>query len=376
MLLSLWLVLLLPWLFLLGAAVGSFLNVCIYRIPLGKSLLWPGSHCGSCFREVRLKDNIPLVSYWVLRGRCRDCGAAFSVRYFWVELLTAVTFVVLYLVEIGLNVHRLPLWNDGGFSYLRWTQFPPCSWPLFVLHAALACFLIVAMGCLLDRGQVPAPVIVTGTLVGLAGAVLFPWPYPDAPAVPVIESPRSEAIPLYVRVDGGTPARPLRGPMPPEESWATWRCSPRPGFYAWPAWGPLPPGLAPGSWQLGLATGLAGMLVGGWSLRLTAWATGRDTVAGLGAITGAFLGWQPTLLAIVLALPVSAALSRWPRAPGVGLCLVLSIVGVGLGWAWVAPLVRPVFFSAAHMLALLFVAVAGLALTRLLASRDEKPHER
>src|SRR5215470_3097996 len=119
MLLYVWLVPVLLWLFLVGAAVGSFLNVCIYRIPLGKSLIWPGSHCGHCLHEVRLKDNIPLISYWVLRGRCRDCSAAFSMRYFWVELLTALVFVGLFFVEVALNVQHLPVWPNGGFAFLE-----------------------------------------------------------------------------------------------------------------------------------------------------------------------------------------------------------------------------------------------------------------
>src|SRR5579871_5906936 len=77
--------------FVLGAIVGSFLNVCIARLPQEKSLLWPpGSRCGHCFQPVRWHDNIPLVSYWVLRGRCRSCGATFSSRYFFVELATAL----------------------------------------------------------------------------------------------------------------------------------------------------------------------------------------------------------------------------------------------------------------------------------------------
>ena len=65
--------------FCVGAAVGSFLNVCIYRLPLERSLVWPGSRCGYCLQVIRWYDNIPLVSYWVLRGRCRTCGATFSL---------------------------------------------------------------------------------------------------------------------------------------------------------------------------------------------------------------------------------------------------------------------------------------------------------
>jgi leader peptidase (prepilin peptidase)/N-methyltransferase len=75
-----------------GAVIGSFLNVCIYRIPKGRSIVWPGSACGSCGHMLAWFENIPIVSYFVLRGRCRACRAAISLRYPFVEFLTAVMF--------------------------------------------------------------------------------------------------------------------------------------------------------------------------------------------------------------------------------------------------------------------------------------------
>jgi leader peptidase (prepilin peptidase)/N-methyltransferase len=369
MIFYLWLVPLLFWLFLLGAAVGSFLNVCIYRIPLGKSLTWPGSHCGSCFHEVRLKDNIPLLSYWLLRGRCRDCGAPFSMRYFWVELLTAVTFVALYLLEIGLNVQRLPGWPDGGFSYFEYGRNPPHSWPLFVFHVALACFLITAIGCLIDRGRVPAGVVVTGTLVGLVGAALFPWPFPTPVPQAVAGAAGTLLRQPVFRVDGGTPARPWRGPMPADASWADAAVSPRPGIYAWPVWGPLPDALPPDSPALGLATGLAGALVGGWGLRLAGALARRGgaPAAGLAMIAGAFLGWQPLLVAVAVAGAVCVVLFPWRRRlPPYGVVLGLAVVAAWMSWAWVGPVVRPVLFSPmllpAALAAALGLASAGIVL--------------
>jgi len=76
----------------LGALIGSFLNVVIHRVPLGESLVAPGSHCPSCGTPLAPYDNVPLVSWLVLRGRCRHCGASISPRYPLVELLTAVSF--------------------------------------------------------------------------------------------------------------------------------------------------------------------------------------------------------------------------------------------------------------------------------------------
>ena len=83
--------------FLAGAAVGSFLNVCIYRMPLEQSIISPGSRCMACGSDVRWFDNIPIVSWFLLRGRCRQCGAVFSIRYPLVELLTACLFLLLFL---------------------------------------------------------------------------------------------------------------------------------------------------------------------------------------------------------------------------------------------------------------------------------------
>jgi leader peptidase (prepilin peptidase)/N-methyltransferase len=75
-----------------GALVGSFLNVCIYRLPLGKSVVWPASACPHCGRSLSWYENIPVVSWMLLRGRCRTCGAAIGVRYPVIEALTAAMF--------------------------------------------------------------------------------------------------------------------------------------------------------------------------------------------------------------------------------------------------------------------------------------------
>ncbi len=83
--------------FLYGLAIGSFLNVVIYRVPRGKSIVSGGSACPGCGGSIRWYDNIPLVSYLILRGRCRGCGAPISPRYPAVELLTAAIFSGIFL---------------------------------------------------------------------------------------------------------------------------------------------------------------------------------------------------------------------------------------------------------------------------------------
>ena len=84
---------------LLGAVIGSFLNVVVHRVPLGESLVSPGSHCPGCGAEVKPYDNIPVVSWLVLRGRCRNCGMRISPRYPLVELATAIAFAAVVAVR-------------------------------------------------------------------------------------------------------------------------------------------------------------------------------------------------------------------------------------------------------------------------------------
>jgi len=89
--------------FLFGAAIGSFLNVCIYRLPIHESIVFPASHCRVCSTPLAWYDNLPLVSYPLRRGRCRFCQTPFSFRYFLVELVTALLAVVL-VRRFGLTI--------------------------------------------------------------------------------------------------------------------------------------------------------------------------------------------------------------------------------------------------------------------------------
>jgi leader peptidase (prepilin peptidase)/N-methyltransferase len=91
---------------LIGAAIGSFLNVCILRLPAGESLVLPASHCPKCNEPIRLYDNIPIISYLVLRGKCRNCQLAISLQYPLVELLTAIMALLLFW-KFGLNLKLL-----------------------------------------------------------------------------------------------------------------------------------------------------------------------------------------------------------------------------------------------------------------------------
>ncbi len=92
--------------FILGLIVGSFSNVCIYRIPRNESIVYPASHCPKCRSNISPKDNIPLISYILLKGRCRNCKSKISLQYPIVELLTGLIYLIVYLI-FGLSIQSL-----------------------------------------------------------------------------------------------------------------------------------------------------------------------------------------------------------------------------------------------------------------------------
>ena len=92
--------------FIFGAVVGSFLNVCIFRIPAKTSIIKPLSQCPHCHHPIRFYDNIPIISFILLRGKCRDCGGKISWRYPLVELITALLALLLFL-QFGLTLKFL-----------------------------------------------------------------------------------------------------------------------------------------------------------------------------------------------------------------------------------------------------------------------------
>jgi leader peptidase (prepilin peptidase)/N-methyltransferase len=126
--------------FIFGSIVGSFLNVCIYRMPEAKSVVWPGSHCPECEKRIPWYDNIPFVSYLALRGRCRFCKKRISPRYLAVELLTALLFVLFY------QNYRL-------------------SYDLF-FYLVLCCLLIISSFTDIKHRIIPDEVSVGGLIVG------------------------------------------------------------------------------------------------------------------------------------------------------------------------------------------------------------------
>ncbi len=136
-----------PWIaFTVGAVTGSFANVCIHRLPRRESIISPSSHCPHCGSPVRWYDNIPIVSYIVLRGRCRDCAGSISPRYLVIELLSATLF--------------LGLWYLTGGAPLR-----------FILNAVFGTALIICMAIDLEHRLLPdrvtVPLLGFGLLISL-----------------------------------------------------------------------------------------------------------------------------------------------------------------------------------------------------------------
>jgi leader peptidase (prepilin peptidase) / N-methyltransferase len=128
--------------FWLGAAIGSFLNVVIYRVPAGLSILWPPSRCPKCLHQLGMGENIPILGWLLLRGKCRHCRTPISPRYPLIETITAVIFVLIYN-RYGLSVQTV------GYSLLM-------------------CWLIALTMIDLDTMTLPNPITQSGLVLGLA----------------------------------------------------------------------------------------------------------------------------------------------------------------------------------------------------------------
>lgn len=153
--------------FWLGACLGSFLNVCIYRIPREESVVSPGSHCPRCNHAIAWYDNIPLVSYLVLRARCRHCGETISLRYPIVELLMAVLFLLVWLKLGTADTAVRPL----ALAPVTTFWLIPIYW-LAVFGLALGTFVDI------DHMIIPDRVSLGGIVLGLAFSTCVPAMHP------------------------------------------------------------------------------------------------------------------------------------------------------------------------------------------------------
>lgn len=128
--------------FWLGAAIGSFLNVVVYRVPAGLSILWPPSRCPKCFHQLGMGENIPILGWLLLQGKCRHCRTPISPRYPLIEAITAVIFVLVYN-HFGLSIQTV------GYSLLM-------------------CWLLALTLIDLDTMTLPNPITQSGLVLGLA----------------------------------------------------------------------------------------------------------------------------------------------------------------------------------------------------------------
>lgn len=208
----------------LGGVVGSFLNVLVYRWPAGQSILRPGSRCPRCATPIRARDNIPVLGWLMLRGRCRDCQQPISPRYPLVELAAALLFAGLAVVgplcppeedplavmpppeafaepsgETEPGEFAGPIAGPGGGLMVpqRVRDVPKVRvrrldtterWGLYALHLVLVCGLIVASGIERDGHRLPWRVALGVLLIGLAATAAWPqWqvPCPNEQTLPV-----------------------------------------------------------------------------------------------------------------------------------------------------------------------------------------------
>lgn len=134
---------------LVGLVIGSFLNVCIGRLPAGESVVSPGSRCPSCRKPIAWYDNLPVLSYLILGGRCRNCGARISWRYPLVEMTTGALFVVQGLA-----------WGD--------------DLPMLASRLVFTSMLIVLFGTDIETQRLPNVITLPGIVAGLVFSVFVP----------------------------------------------------------------------------------------------------------------------------------------------------------------------------------------------------------
>jgi len=358
-------------LFVFGATIGSFLNVCIYRMPLHegiapawKSLLHPPSRCGYCFHPIALYDNIPIFGWLMLRGRCRHCRRSFSFRYAGIELLNGLLFAVLYYFEVPggyySTMQQSCLYHELGPMGTGWLNPEWLVNLRFLYHLILVEMLLVATFIDFDLQIIPDSITIPAMVVGILGGLILG----DAYIVPVWFE-RQDVVGIF-----GAVVEMLNLPLPAE--WFHIEGGMLRSDVAVPAWIHAYPHLH------GLAVSVAGFLVGGgivWGVRIVGhWALKREAM-GFGDVTlmaavGSFVGWQPVVMAFFVA-PVLALLVvvgrlfiKYEREIPYGPYLSLGTLLVILFWNHISPGPLRLFemgrflpFLAVFMFAMLLVSL-------------------
>lgn len=291
------------WFFTLGATIGSFLNVVAYRMPRRESLILRSSRCPKCDTKITRRDNLPILGWLLLEGRCRACQAVISFRYPLVETICATLFLLVYFVELisgGANIPvRQPNYYKGVVWIVLYTKWDLVS--LYLFHCFSICALL-SWGLIdFDRQKVPR------RAKWLACGILFTLPllWPDLLPVPWLRAVEAR--------------------------------------------------LGMSAWLAALTTSFIGGSVGatlGWFARQTYGralpdsATNTDApraghVVTAGAIVGLSLGWQAAIgtwliaFAVRIVSLVACLRWRWPTPP-ITLILLFSFVIQLSMWRWLS----------------------------------------
>lgn len=174
------------WMFVIGSVIGSFLNVVIYRLPRGMSLLHPGSSCPQCGHLIRWFDNVPIFGWLWLRGRCRDCQAKISIRYPLVEAATALIFVALAYTDVvapySAALEKAQLTAEAGPKQPRAAHAEQVAesvpsdqfFAIYAYHLVLLCALLAAALIDFDGQKLPRQSITWPAAAGILWAVYWP----------------------------------------------------------------------------------------------------------------------------------------------------------------------------------------------------------
>lgn len=281
------------YIFVIGTVIGSFLNVCVYRIPEHYGL-WPQlqslwakpSNCPRCHTNIKWYDNVPVIGWLKLRGRCRNCVMWISPRYPLVEFLNGSLLLLLFWFEVPMGI-RVPLEESSVFSEIGPQVYPGLGsispeafvWLRFVFHAILVEALLVATLIDFDLRIIPEATTTPATILGVVALLCLPVLH----IVPVWNQLPNLAQSFSI--------------VTPE-----W-------FHPMLQGGAVPEWVTAHPYLHGLSVSLAGIVVGGgivWMVRQAGFLFLREEAMGDGDVylmmmVGAFLGWQPTVIAFFIA---------------------------------------------------------------------------
>ncbi|MCC9605327.1 prepilin peptidase [Blastopirellula sp. JC732] len=188
------------WFFAVGAVIGSYLNVVVWRLPRGKSVVDKPSACPFCCTKIRALDNVPVLGWINLEGKCRACRLPISSRYPLVEAAMGMIFVALLIAELlsgGSNLPGGELTSGRGFAGVVFEA----RWPiirLYAYHAAFFCWLLPWALIAWDRQRIPKSTVLVAAIVGIGAPLIWPGLHPIA-ALAIDASPQvTELVTMLV----------------------------------------------------------------------------------------------------------------------------------------------------------------------------------